>query len=141
MTGIPKMIAFFIAIAFIISFFKDITIVAYAKDDFRSSVQASAQTVALKHMDWGALRKGKPYLMQEGIEETVQNVMKQNLNLKVDSMNVKIGSQSVPAYIALTINSKYDSSTLSLLHLSNTLVEVPVRVVEIIEAKDTEKND
>ncbi|CAI8943313.1 Transporter [Brevibacillus sp. IT-7CA2] len=141
MTGIPKMIAFFIAIAFVIAFFKDMTTVAFVKEDFRGAVQSAAQTVAIKHMDWAALRVGDPpYLIQDGIEETVKNVVSKNLNMKTESMNVQMVSESTPAYIALTVKSNYDSTLLALLNQTSTLVEVPARVVEIIESKYTEYN-
>ncbi|MDT3417169.1 hypothetical protein QO009_003064 [Brevibacillus aydinogluensis] len=141
MTSMPKLFAFFISLICFTAFFKDVVYLAFGKDDFRRAAQSAAETVVLKHMDWAALRVGDPpYLIQEGIEETIKEQVAQNINLKAKSMNVKMISQSTPAYIGLTLNTNYESSILSLTHQSDTLDDVPVRVVEIIESKYTSKN-
>lgn len=141
MTSIPKLIAFFITLVYIFSLFTDFTVLAFGKSDYQAAVHAAAEKAVLKHMDWAALRVGDPpYLIQEGLEDTIQDSMNQNVNLRADNMKVQMVSESIPAYLALTTNTRFSSSTLRLLHQSVTKLEIPVRVVQIIESKYTTKN-
>ncbi|WP_126430019.1 hypothetical protein [Brevibacillus marinus] len=141
MTSIPKLIAFFITVVYIFCLFTDFTVIAFGKADYQSGINAAAEKAVLKHMDWAALRVGDPpYLIQEGLEETIRDSMNQNANLRAENLRALMVSESTPAYLALTMNTHYTSSTLKLLNQNVATVEIPVRVVEIIESKYTDYN-
>ncbi|TRY23297.1 hypothetical protein FOI68_21605 [Brevibacillus sp. LEMMJ03] len=141
LTGIPKIVAFFICLAFVIAYFKDVTIVIFGKEDFRSAAIAAARQAIIKHQDWAALRVGDPpYLIREGLEDTISRVLQNNLNVGPKELNVRMNVQTSPALLSLAVDANYSSSLLKLLKENNILVNVPVQTTEIIESKYDAKN-
>lgn len=141
LTGIPKMVAFFICLAFVIAYFQDVTIVVFGKEDFRSASIAAARQAIIKHQDWAALRVGDPpYLMREGVEDTISQVLQNNLNVGAKELHVRMSAQTSPALLSLAIDADYSSSLLKLMKENNILVNVPVQTTEIIESKYDVKN-
>lgn len=135
------MVAFFICLAFVIAYFQDVTIVVFGKEDFRSAAIAAARQAIIKHQDWAALRVGDPpYLMREGVEDTISRVLQNNLNVGAKELHVRMSAQTSPALLSLAIDADYSSSLLKLMKENNILVNVPVQTTEIIESKYDAKN-
>ncbi|MGG1303747.1 hypothetical protein ABE205_05310 [Brevibacillus agri] len=135
------MVAFFICLAFVIAYFQDVTIVVFGKEDFRSAAIAAARQAIIKHQDWAALRVGDPpYLMREGVEDTISQVLQNNLNVGAKELHVRMSAQTSPALLSLAIDADYSSSLLKLMKENNILVNVPVQTTEIIESKYDVKN-
>ncbi|WP_148039108.1 hypothetical protein [Brevibacillus gelatini] len=135
------MVAFFICLAFVIAYFQDVTIVVFGKEDFRSAAIAAARQAIIKHQDWAALRVGDPpYLMREGLEDTISQVLQNNLNVGAKELHVRMSAQTSPALLSLAIDADYSSSLLKLMKENNILVNVPVQTTELIESKYDVKN-
>ncbi|MBA4533801.1 hypothetical protein [Brevibacillus halotolerans] len=140
MGSTAKMFAFFIALAFLMALFRDMYIVTYAKEDFRSSAIAAARQAIIKHQDWAALRTGDPpYLMKDGLEKTIRRVVLNNLNVGAKKIDVRMYAQSTPAMLSISMDADYSSTLLKLLKQDDK-VNVPVATVEIIESKYKEYN-
>jgi len=134
----PKMIAFFIAIALLFAAIRDVTLASVARKDLQRTAIDVTETVARRHMDWAALRVGQPpYIIQDGVEDTIEKVFQQQTDIKLDRVMVRKHLQSTPAIMGVTLESNYKSMLFSI--LGESVVDIPVtsRAIEIIEAKDT----
>jgi|GEM_PF-5889451 len=141
MNRVPFFVATVVVVLFLTTWLKDLTYTASGKEDFRRTTEAAAEAVAIRHMDWAALRVGAaPYLMQDGVEETLTKVANQNTDTSASSMEMQVYISSTPAVVGIVSNSTFSSSTSSFLKSDDINISDPVRVVEIIESKYTEYN-
>ncbi|UFJ41328.1 hypothetical protein LOK74_01975 [Brevibacillus humidisoli] len=143
MPGIAKFIAFFLFLTVFVAYFVDIAVISFSKEDLRSSAVSAAKNAVIRHMDWAALRVGQPpYLLTEGIDETIENVIETSTNFRGVELEVEYHARSTPAVLSLIVEGSYPSSFLELSDYDQgERALIPVRVTEIIESKYTTENN
>lgn len=150
MNQIPKLIGFFIIMAILISFSRDIAIGAFGKEEHRGANLSSGNAVVVKHLDWGTLRVGhSPKLLEKvaledgssyTLDETINETMKKNRKLPIKRKDVEIVLSEGVALIGINSRTDYQSSFISLVNKMaddsrEEWIDVPNRSVHIIEAK------